>query len=50
MKIIRNIKDKNNQLDLDKLCSIMTKEEKEEDSELMKLSKIVAMVARLRLI
>jgi hypothetical protein len=43
MKLLEEIKDKNNQFDLGKLCSIMTKDEKEE-RELMK-----TMVARLRI-
>ena len=42
--MLEDNKDKNNQLDLDKLCSIMTQDQKEEQWELMK-----AMVVRLML-
>ena len=49
MRLFDDMKDDKNQLDLSKLCRIMTEEEKQEDdSKLLKLSKSVAIVARIK--
>ena len=48
MRLLEEIKDEQNQFDLGKLCKIMTEEEKQEDKKLMKVSKSLTIVARLR--
>jgi hypothetical protein len=46
--MLGEIKDDKNQFDLEKFCKIMTEEEKEVEKKLMKWSKSMAIVARLR--
>ena len=48
MRLLEEIKDEQNQFDLDKLCKIMTEEEKQEEKKLIKVSKSLTIVARLR--
>ena len=46
--MLEEIKDEQNQFDLGKFCKFMTEEEKQEDKKLVKVSKSLAIVARLR--